>query len=131
MAKGSCPALFPLLNLTLLPNPKELSLDFLRALKGTGCLCGNSPGEVQVAAAALALRSPNVPGPRPAGGTVAEAAGGSHHRERDGWNEASEAELAGPPALGTRQATPTSWLHCPPAHVPCLNHLHAHLAASP
>lgn len=42
----------------------------------------------------------------------------------DSWNEASEAELAGPPALGARQATPT-------AHVPYVSHPHTHRAASP
>lgn len=38
--------------------------------------------------------------------------------ETDGWNEASEAELAGPPVLGTKQATPTSHScgTCPPTH---------------
>lgn len=66
-------------------------------------MCGeDSPGEVQAVVAALALRSPHVPGPRPLSGTVAEEARGSHRRQRDGWNEASEAELARPPALSAQ-----------------------------
>lgn len=56
----------------------------------------------------LVLRSPHVWGPGPVGGTTAEVARGSHRRQRDGWNEVSEVELAGSPALGARQATPTS-----------------------
>ena len=56
----------------------------------------------------LLLRSPHVRGPGPPGGTTAEAVRGSHRSQRDGWNEVSEAELAGSPALGARQATPTS-----------------------
>lgn len=77
-----------------------------------------------MAVPALALRSPHVPGPRPPSGTMAEAAGGSHGKQRAGWNEASEAELAGPPALSAKQATPTR----PRA---LLSHTHTHTAVSP
>lgn len=55
---------------------------------------------------------------------MAEAAGGSHRKQRAGWNEASEAELAGPPALSAKQATPTR----PRA---LLSHTHTHTAVSP
>lgn len=60
----------------------------------------------------LVLRSPHVRGPGP----TAEVARGSHRSQRDGWNEVSEAELAGSPALGAKQATPTSHSYsaCPP-----------------
>lgn len=122
VAKSSRLVLLPLMeaHASSQPSPQVLSTqckhgpeDPLGALTGlTGSLerhlCGDSPGEARVAQAALALRSPHVPGPRPPRGTVAEAAGGSHHRQSDGWNEASEAELDGPPALRARQATPTS-----------------------
>lgn len=48
-------------------------------------MCGeDSPDEVWVMVAAFALRSSHALGPGTPGGTAAEAAGGSHPRQREG-----------------------------------------------